>query len=142
MDLAVGSGTLLVAAYRRKRELLKQEKGFVDLEKMHRKFLEEDLTGIDIMPFAAHLAVVHLSLQGLLAGFESEKIRIAVWGSTELKPGDTIPAISKELKLAYRRPTPEMFMKGKPSEEEAYVKKGVVTREGTGEDCLGNIRRP
>ncbi len=132
MDLAVGSGTLLVAAYRRKRELLKQEKGFVDLEKMHRKFLEEDLTGIDIMPFAAHLAVVHLSLQGLLAGFESEKIRIAVWDSTELKPGDTIPAISKELRLAYRRPTLEMFMKGKPSEEEVYVKKGVVTLEGMG----------
>ena len=90
------------------------------------------MTGIDIMPFAAHLAVVHLSLQGLLAGFESEKIRIAVWDSTELKPGDTIPAISKELRLAYRRPTLEMFMKGKPSEEEAYVKKGVVTLEGIG----------
>jgi len=130
MDLAVGSGTLLVAAYRRKRELLKQEKGFVDLERMHRKFLEEDLTGIDIMPFAAHLAVVHLALQG--AGIECEKVRIAVWDSTELKPGDTIPAISKELRLAYRRPTLEMFMKGKPSEEEAYVKKGVVTLEGIG----------
>jgi len=76
------------------------------------------------------LAVVHLALQG--AGIECEKVRIAVWDSTELKPGDTIPAISKELRLAYRRPTLEMFMKGKPSEEEAYVKKGVVTLEGIG----------
>jgi len=128
MDLAVGSGTLLVAAYRRKRELLQKEKGTVELED-HRRFLEQDLTGVDIMPFAAHLAVVHLSLQALL--YETEKVRVAVWDSTELKPGQTIPAVWSELKAAYRRPTLDMFAKGGFTEE-AYVTKGAVTLQGVG----------
>jgi len=128
MDLAVGSGTLLVAAYRRKRELLQKVKGTIEPED-HKRFLEEDLTGIDIMPFAAHLAVVHLSLQALL--YETEKVRVAVWDSTELKPGQTIPAIWSELKAAYRRPTLDMFVKG-GLPEEAYVTKGAVTLEGVG----------
>jgi len=131
MDLACGSGTLLVAAYRRKRELLQKEKGGFTLED-HKRFLEQDLTGVDIMPFAAHMAVVHLSLQALAAGHETEKVRIAVWDSTELEPGQTIPAISRELKAAYKRPTLELFMEGKLLKEEAYVEKGAVTLEGIG----------
>jgi len=129
MDLAVGSGTLLVAAYRRKRELMKKVKGEFKLPEDHKKFLEQDLTGIDIMPFAAHLAVVHLSLQALLS--ETEKVRVAVWDSTELKPEQTIPAVWSELKAAYRRPTLDMFAKG-GLPEEAYVTKGAVTLEGVG----------
>ncbi|MEA2089236.1 MAG: N-6 DNA methylase, partial [Thermoproteota archaeon] len=129
IDLAVGSGTLLVAAYRRKRELLQKEKGTFTLED-HKRFLEQDLTGIDIMPFAAHLAVVHLSLQSLL--YETEKVRIAVWDSTELKPEQTIPAISRELKSAYKRPTLEMFMEGRQPKEKAYTEKGAITLEGMG----------
>jgi len=129
MDLAVGSGTLLVASYRRKKELLKKTKGDFDFED-HKSFLEEDLTGVDIMPFAAHLAVVHLSLQALI--FETERVRIGVWDSTELKPGQVIPAISRELKVAYKRPTLEMFVEGKPSIKEAYIKRGAVTLEGVG----------
>jgi len=129
MDLAVGSGTLLVAAYRRKRELLQKVKGTIELED-HRRFLEQDLTGIDIMPFAAHLAVVHLSLQALL--YETERVRVAVWDSTELKPGQTIPAIWSELKVAYRRPTLDLFVERYTPSEEAYVTKGAVTLEGIG----------
>jgi len=131
IDLACGSGTLLVAAYRRKRELLQKEKGMFTLED-HKRFLEEDLTGIDIMPFAAHMAVVHLSLQALAAGHETERVRIAVWDSTELEPGQTIPAISRELKDAYKRPTLELFMEGKPNKEKAYIEKGTVSLEGMG----------
>ena len=128
MDLAVGSGTLLVAAYRRKRELLKKTRGAFELED-HKRFLEQDLTGIDIMPFAAHLAVAHLSLQALL--HEAEKVRVAVWDSTELKPEQTIPAIRSELKEAYRRPTLDMFAKG-ALPKEAFVTKGALTLEGVG----------
>jgi len=131
IDLACGSGTLLVAAYRRKQELLKKEKGGFTLED-HKRFLEEDLTGIDIMPFAAHMAVVHLSLQALAAGHETEKVRIAVWDSTELKPEQTIPAISRELKAVYKKPTLDMFTEGHKIKEEAYVEKGAVTLEGMG----------
>lgn len=129
IDLAVGSGTLLVAAYRRKRELLQKSKGTIELED-HKRFLEQDLTGVDIMPFAAHLAVMHLSLQALLS--ETEKVRIAVWDSTELKPGMNIPAISSELKAAYRRPTLDMFKEGAITPKEAHVKKGAITLEGVG----------
>jgi len=74
---------------------LQKEKGDFTLED-HKRFLEQDLTGVDIMPFAAHMAVVHLSLQALAAGHETEKVRIAVWDSTELEPGQTIPAISRD----------------------------------------------
>lgn len=95
MDLACGSGTLLVAAYHRKRELLESSGKYFGLEE-HKRFLEEDLTGIDIMPFAAHLAVVHLSLQSPI--YETEKVRIAVWDSTELKPGQVIPAVHRGIK--------------------------------------------
>jgi len=108
--------------------LLQKVKGTIELED-HKRFLEQDLTGIDIMPFAAHLAVVHLSLQALL--YETEKVRVAVWDSTELKPGQTIPAIWSELKTAYRRPTLDMFAKGNLTQE-AYVTKGAVTLEGVG----------
>lgn len=132
IDLACGSGTLLVAAYRCKQELLKREKGEFTLED-HKRFLEKDLTGIDIMPFAAHMAVVHLSLQALAAGHETEKVRIAVWDSTELKPGQTIPAVSRELKAAYQRPTLDMYEIGF-DKSKAYVKKGAVTLEGMGGD--------
>jgi len=129
IDLAVGSGTLLVAAYRRKRELLRTGRGGISLED-HKRFLEHDLTGIDIMPFAAHLAAMHLSLQALL--HETEKVRVAVWDSTELKPDMTIPAIYSELKAAYRRPTLDMFKEGAGIPKEAYMKKGAITLEGVG----------
>jgi tRNA1(Val) A37 N6-methylase TrmN6 len=129
MDLACGSGTLLVAAYRRKKELLQTGKGELSLED-HRRFLEHDLTGVDIMPFAAHLAVMHLSLQALL--HETEKVRIAVWDSTELKPNMNIPAIESELKAAYRKPTLDMFKEKFVIPQDAYMKKGAVTLEGVG----------
>ena len=129
MDLACGSGTLLVAAYRRKKELLQTGKGEISLED-HRRFLEHDLTGVDIMPFAAHLAVMHLSLQALL--HETEKVRIAVWDSTELKPNIKIPAIYSELEAAYRKPTLDMFRDKLVIPKDAHIKKGAITLEGVG----------
>jgi type I restriction-modification system DNA methylase subunit len=129
IDLAVGSGTLLVAAYRRKRELLRIDRGGISLED-HKRFLEHDLTGIDIMPFTAHLAVMHLSLQALL--HETEKVRIAVWDSTELTPDMTIPTIYSELKAAYRRSTLDMFKEGAITPKEAYINKGAIALEGVG----------
>ena len=129
MDLACGSGTLLVAAYRRKRELLQCGKNGISLED-HKRFLEHDLTGVDIMPFAAHLAVMHLSLQALL--HETEKVRVAVWDSTELKPNMNIPAIASELKAAYRKPTLDMFKDKFVIPKDAHIKKGAVTLEGVG----------
>lgn len=125
-DLAVGSGTLLVASYHRKKKLLEAQKEHFTLM-YHKKFLEEDLTGIDIMPFAAHLAAVHLSLQN--PQYKAEKVRIAIWDSTELKPGQKIPAVSKQLREAYKRPALDAFIERRTFLANAYVEKGVVTLE-------------
>ena len=128
IDLASGSGTLLVAPYRCKRDLLVKEKGEFTFED-HKRFLEEDLTGIDIMPFAAHLGVVSLSLQALLAGHKTERVRIAVWDSTELKPNQKIPVISSELTAAYHRTTLSMFMDELPEQIEKKMAMEKISLE-------------
>jgi methylase of polypeptide subunit release factors len=134
VDLACGSGTLLVAAYMRKKELMVSNSQTLSSAE-HKRFLEHDITGVDIMPFAAHLAVMHLSLQALLQ--ETDKIRIAVWDSTELKPEMSIPAISNELKAAYRKPTLDMFKeKSFVIPEDAHIKKGALTLEGSGREDI------
>lgn len=139
MDLACGSGTLLVAAYHRKRALLEAQ-GMKFGPKDHEKFVKEDLTGIDVMPFAAHLAVVHLSLQGPL--YTTEKVRIAVWDSTHptIRPGNIIPSISRELRAAYKSPKLEGFFNSEgvtiPTDQTAYMEKGVVTADRVGGDAI------
>jgi len=120
IDFACGSGTLLVASYHRKRDLIRKKRNFT--KDLHVKFLESDITGIDIMPFAAHLAAVHLSLQAQL--YESEKVRIAIWDSTSLTPNKIIPALSAELTEAYKNPKITMFLeKNRPKK---YLTKGGI----------------
>ncbi|MGC8832239.1 MAG: Eco57I restriction-modification methylase domain-containing protein [Thermoproteota archaeon] len=91
-DLAVGSGGLLVAAYRRKRELL----GRPMTQEDHRRFVEEDLLGIDVMPFAANVAACHLALQS--PEYFTNKVNVAVWDSTCLRPGMRIPSVTEAAK--------------------------------------------
>lgn len=80
IDPACGSGTLLVAAYHRKKRLY--DKVNTDKNKMHKKFLEEDLTGIDIMPFAGHLTTMNLTSQNI--GLKTSSVRIVIKDSLEL----------------------------------------------------------
>lgn len=87
-DFSVGSGGLLVASYRRKKTLLGKQFSQTD----HRRFVEEDLTGIDVMPFAANVAASHLALQA--PQFLTNKVRIAIWDSTDLVPGKRIPSVA------------------------------------------------
>jgi len=137
-DLACGSGTLLVSAYHQKKKLIELERQAFSL-KDHVRFLEQDLTGVDIMPFAAHLAAVHLSLQAPL--YETQRVRLAVWDSTEatVRPGKVIPTISRELRKAYANPKLDVFSDQKARSQfsdEAYIKKGSVTSEGVGGDSI------
>lgn len=137
-DFACGSGTLLVSAYQQKKKL-KEMNGQTFTTQDHARFLEQDLTGIDIMPFAAHLAAVHLSLQAPL--YETQRVRLAVWDSTEatVRPGKVIPTISRELRKAYANPKLDVFSDEKARSqfsEEAYIKKGSVTPEGVGGDSI------
>ena len=130
IDLAVGSGGLLVAAYRRKKALLEAKKKFTFRD--HKRFVEKEVIGIDVMPFAAHLAVINLSLQAPL--YETEKVNIAIWDSTSLSPGKTIPSVSKVLKEAYKSPKLSEYVEGKKPRipEKAYIKKGVATLDKVG----------
>lgn len=87
MDPACGSGTLLASSYMRKRELTD-----MFTEDDHRRFIEKDLTGIDVMPFAAHLSCIHLALQAPV--FETDEVNIGIEDSTKLRPGSTISPLS------------------------------------------------
>jgi type I restriction-modification system DNA methylase subunit len=96
MDLACGSGTLLVSAYKRKLQL----SGAQSSRTVHRKYVEEELTGVDVMPFSAHLAAVNLAL--LAPAVETDNVRIAIEDSTKLRPGDTIEPVREVLKEAFK----------------------------------------
>ena len=58
IDPACGSGTLLVSAYKEKERL---DEGNTNKSKLHHYFVEEEITGMDIMPFASHLTAINLS---------------------------------------------------------------------------------
>lgn len=88
VDPACGSGTLLVAAYRRKESLYKESVGkrFLterEIEQLHNLFVQEHLTGLDIMPFATHLTAVNLSAQNPQA--ITNKLRVATQNSLSLQ---------------------------------------------------------
>jgi len=120
-DFAVGSGGLLVAAYRRKRFLLEKERSKFSPED-HKRFLDQELLGVDVMPFAASVAACHLALQ--TPEYFTDKVNVAIWDSTELSPGRIIPSIAGL----------EFVMKGQ-TDLESFVrppkkKKGVVSLTG------------
>lgn len=124
MDPACGSGTLLAAAYNQKKRKLAHTFKEAD----HKRFLEQDITGIDIMAFAAHLSTIHLAIQGPI--FETEKVRIAIHDSTTLKPGDKIPSISFVLPRARIQRKMDDFRGTPSSARKEMVRAGVVSTEG------------
>lgn len=67
-DFACGSGTLLVSSYDRKMKLYQKEKRTLersDEDKLHIRFVQQDITGTDIMSFACHLTGLNLSAKNL-----------------------------------------------------------------------------
>jgi hypothetical protein len=92
-EFACGSGTLVTASYHRKLSLAFEmvteegEAGEDDVTKpraawednsgmsdIHKKFVEEDLWGLDAMSFAAHLTAVNLALQQPEVPFDESHI--------------------------------------------------------------------
>ena len=61
LDPACGSGTLLVESYQRKAQLAPS----IDKDKLHKKFAQEDIYGIDVMHFAAHMTATNLTSQNI-----------------------------------------------------------------------------
>ncbi|MFW9906099.1 MAG: class I SAM-dependent DNA methyltransferase [Candidatus Thorarchaeota archaeon] len=87
LDPACGSGALLIASYQRKKELMELEKGvFTDTD--HYRFISQDITGIDIMPFAIRLSATHLALQA--PTYKFQKNRLTLEDSLILKPKSKI----------------------------------------------------
>lgn len=87
-DLACGSGMLLSAAYDHKKTLLARQGGFsVD---DHLRIIQSELAGIDIMPFATHLAFVHLALKD--THHLPATVNIFVTDSTRIHVGTQIAA--------------------------------------------------
>lgn len=95
-DPACGSGTLLVSAYQRKKNLLQRRKRNFESED-HINFLKE-ITGIDTMPFSAHLSTIHLALQAPL--YKTEVVRIGIEDSTKLNVGSEIKPLQRILPIA------------------------------------------
>ncbi|MFH1199548.1 MAG: N-6 DNA methylase [Candidatus Micrarchaeota archaeon] len=114
-DPACGSGTLLVAAYNRKKGLY--EKFSND---QHVRFLENEIYGCDIMPFAAHLAAVNLALQAPLSF--TNKVNVAIRDSTELAPGTEVASAQKAIHDSYKSPKLAEFSEPRKPKP----KKGVV----------------
>jgi predicted RNA methylase len=121
-DFACGSGTLLMAAYDRKAQLL----GHPMDQESHKRFVEEELTGVDIMPFAAHLAVVQLALRN--PGYLTNRVRVAVYDSTFLRPGANISSLQRVM------PRGQSFIHDFHEEnlEKRKVREGAVSSEGAG----------
>ena len=67
LDPACGSGTLLVEAYHRKMQLAPPSLSKAEL---HRRFLREDIYGIDIMHFASHMSSMNLTAQNIEVGLK------------------------------------------------------------------------
>jgi len=131
IDPACGSGTLLVAAYRRKLALYKILYGFEELNHIHKGFVENDITGIDIMPFAAHITAINLTMQNIEQ--ETNKVRIATFDSLDLaksleqklfrQKGIEISPYTKSIQLRIH----DTF--GEPIKID---KKGAISPEGKG----------
>lgn len=75
-DFACGSGTLLLAAYHKKLSItfLDPANHSLTVDDLHKKFVEDDIIGLDGMPFAAHLTLVNLSMQQPAVVFKSSNI--------------------------------------------------------------------
>jgi len=117
-DFACGSGGLLVSSYRRKRFLL----GRPLKQDTHKRFVE-DLLGVDVMPFAANIAACHIALQA--PQYFTDKVNLAVWDSTDLKPGRSIPSVT-DLKMVFTGQTSI----GSYTEQKKRREKGVVSLSG------------
>jgi hypothetical protein len=81
-DPACGSGTLLVSSYKIKQKLYSKSFGNFSLNKAHKEFLENEITGYDIMPFAGHLSAMNLTLQNIEQN--TDNVRIGSGDSLDL----------------------------------------------------------
>lgn len=131
IDPACGSGTLLVAAYKQKENLYKKLHGFSRLKEMHKQFIEKDITGIDLMPFAAHISTINLTMQNIEQ--TTNVVRIATRDSLDLASPLSSSSFKGEIDIqALSESIQEDFFKVQIFEQRK-IKKGALSPQGTGE---------
>lgn len=131
IDPACGSGTLLVSAYKEKLRLDEENTNKTEL---HHYFVEEEITGIDIMPFAAHLTAINLSSMNIET--PSDNLNVGVMDSLSLsnklknKNVYKMEEFSRELQT-----TIDLFGKGTQTALSNYTStesSGAVTADSKG----------
>ena len=132
IDPACGSGTLLVSAYKEKERL--DEKNTKKSE-LHHYFVEEEITGVDIMPFAAHLTAINLSSMDIET--PTDKLNVGVMDTLSLskhfknKKVYEIKEFSRELQTTmdlFREPDTQTRLSGFTSSQSV----GAVTANSQG----------
>jgi hypothetical protein len=94
LDPACGSGTILAAAYRRKRALYDYQ---YRSGSPHKRFCEEEIFGSDIMPFAVHLASANLAAMDVSATLS--RTQVIQGDSLKLTRGKVYQAGLNQLEL-------------------------------------------
>lgn len=120
LDPACGTGQLLSAAYRRKRALTANFS-----EDDHHRFVEEELTGVDIMPFAAHLTTIHLALEQ--PAYQTDHVRVGIADSTRLRPGEQLRPFARVVPESLQGQS-ELF--DEPADVDDWIEGGAVARKG------------
>ncbi|MHA1728521.1 MAG: Eco57I restriction-modification methylase domain-containing protein [Promethearchaeota archaeon] len=131
IDLACGSGNLLSAVYKEKRKLF-EKNGNAFVMEDHKKFIENDIYGIDIMPFATLLTTINLSLQSPVS--YTNKVNIGTEDATRLKPGDIIYPTFRTLKQYITKNKKISDFMGdnlkKTKKRKKIIPKGAISMDG------------
>jgi len=99
LDPACGSGSFLVKAYHKLKDLKRKENPFADDNKLHEEILNQ-VYGIDINPFPAQLSSINLAIRNLKV--PSRNINIIVSDFFKIKPSTGI--IPKEFDAVVTNP--------------------------------------
>jgi hypothetical protein len=143
-DFACGSGTLLTSSYHRKMSLAfdmvevegeSEEEvvnvpqasadGYSGISEIHKKFVEDDVWGLDAMSFASHLTAVNLALQQPEVTFEQShvyQVPVTNSGQSESRLGSLDLLDSSEILVQSRLEGESTIGAGEQSMDETEVK--------------------
>jgi hypothetical protein len=121
-DFACGSGKLLKEVYLRKKRLLEQIRQFTEVD--HKRFLEDEILGIEVMNLAARLAVIQLASQS--PEFTTDFVQIAVKDSTTIEIGQVIRPLSNKNQLNMQQRSINAFLGIEKEKRHVLVQEGVL----------------